>query len=30
MTYAEIYCLVSPLVTALVVGLGGLWIANHT
>ena len=30
MTYAEVYCLVSPVVVLVIVGFGGLWIANHT
>ena len=30
MTYAETYCLVSPVVVLVVVGFGGLWIANLT
>ena len=30
MTFAEIYCLISPVVVLVVVGFGGLWIANHT
>lgn len=30
MTFAELYCLISPVVVLVVVGFGGLWIANHT
>lgn len=30
MTFVEIYCLISPVVVLVVIGFGGLWIANHT